>query len=81
LNPKRHKGDTKTFEELTFREQTQAMNMTALQFRKQLVAHLRRANEEGRFRDQIVRRRLKLLERILQDFAPPEIAIASSGSR
>jgi len=42
MNPKRHKDDTKTFEELTFQEQAKTMNMTALQFRKQLKAHLRR---------------------------------------
>jgi hypothetical protein len=71
MNPKRHKGDTKTFEELTFQEQTKTMNMTALQFRKQLTAHLRRAEAEGRASKRIVRTRLRLLESILQDFAVP----------
>jgi len=71
MNPRRHKGDTKTFEELTFQEQAKAMNMTALQFRKQLTAHLRRADAEGRASQRIARSRLRLLERILQDFATP----------
>ncbi len=68
MNPKRHKRDTKTFEELTFQEQAKTLNMTALQFRKQLNAHLRRADEEGRAPQRIVRTRLRLLERIVQDF-------------
>jgi hypothetical protein len=71
MNPKRHKRDTKTFEELTFQEQAKTMNMTALQVRKQLAAHLRRAEEEGRASQRIVRMRLRLLERILKDFATP----------
>ncbi len=69
MNPKRHKRDTKTFEELTFQEQAKTMNMTALQFRKQLAAHLRRAVEEDRDPQSIVRTRLRLLERIMEDFA------------
>ncbi len=68
MNPRRHKGDTKTFEELNFQEQAQAMNMTALQFRKQLTAHLRRADEEGRPRDQVVSARLALLQRIVEEY-------------
>jgi hypothetical protein len=71
MNPKRHKRDTKTFEELTFQEQAKTMNMTALQVRKQLAAHLRRAEEEGRASQRIVRMQLRLLERILKDFAMP----------
>jgi hypothetical protein len=68
VKPRRHKGDTKTFEELNFQEQAQAMNMTALQFRKQLAAHLRRANEEGRSPSEVLRSRLQLLERILAEY-------------
>lgn len=68
MNPRRHKDDTKTFEELTFQEQAKAMNMTALQFRKQLTAHLRRANEEGRPRGEVLTGRLGLLQRILEKY-------------
>jgi len=71
MNPRRHKRDTKTFDELTFQEQAKTTNLTALQFRKQLAAHLRRADEEGRASQRIVRTRLRLLERTLKDFAPP----------
>jgi len=65
---RRHKRDTKDFGELTFQEQARAMNMTALQFRKQLNAHLRLAAREGRDRKAILRTRLKLLQNILADF-------------
>ena len=68
MNQRRHQNDTKTFEELTFGEQIKAMNMTALQFRKQLTAHLRRADEEGRSRREVMNTRLNLLRRILDAF-------------
>jgi hypothetical protein len=68
VNPRRHKSDTKTFEELNFQEQAQAMNMTALQFRKQLTAHLRRVKEEGRPAPEVLSSRLQLLERILEEY-------------
>lgn len=68
MNPRRHKSDTKTFEELSFQEQAKAMNMTALQFRKQLAAHLRRADEEGRSRGEVLAGRLGLLQRILEKY-------------
>jgi hypothetical protein len=44
------------------------MNMTALQFRKQLEAHLRRADNEGRSRDAVLKRRLGLLRNILDRY-------------
>jgi hypothetical protein len=69
MNPRRHQSDTKTFEELTFEEQTKAMNMNALQFRKQLVAHLRRAEEEGRSSREVLKTRLTLLENIIDKYA------------
>ncbi len=71
MSSKRHKGDTKTFEELTFQEQAKTMNMTALQFRKQLKAHLRRAHADGMSSQRILHTRLQLLERILRDFTAP----------
>jgi len=42
--------------------------MTALQFRKQLEAHLRRAIAEGRARDAVLKSRLGLLQRILDQY-------------
>ena len=81
MQPRRHQNDTKTFEELSFEEQTKAMNMTALQFRKQLTAHLRRANEEGRSEQDVLRKRLKLLKNILdehQDGTNPNFVVSFS---
>src|SRR5688572_1201150 len=69
MNPRRHQQDTKTFAELTFEEQVKAMNMNALQFRKQLTAHLRRADEEGRSRLEVLNTRLNLLRNILDEYA------------
>jgi len=72
MNSRRHKGDTKTFEELTFQEQAKAINMTALQFRKQLSAHLRRVKEEDRLDPEgVLQDRLRLLERIIGDYSAP----------
>jgi len=50
------------------KEQAKTMNMTALQFRKQLEAHLRRASDEGRARDAVLKSRLGLLQRILNHY-------------
>ncbi len=63
---KTHKNRTKTFEELTFQEQAKVISMTALQFRKQLRAHLKRAKEEQRDVKQIREARLDLLRRIVK---------------
>jgi hypothetical protein len=64
---RRHKGDTATFEELDFHGQARAMNAAAAQFRKMLHANLRRAAAEGRNVDDVRRKRLGLLERVLAD--------------
>jgi len=76
MGHRRHKQDTKTFEELTFRERALAMNMTALQFRKQLKAHLRRASAEYRDTDDVLRARLELLESILGDHPKASFRVA-----
>jgi hypothetical protein len=68
---RRHKNDTKTFDELTFEEQAKAMNMCALQFRKQLNAHLKRAVEEERQIQKVLRSRLDLLRSIINDHDKP----------
>ncbi len=69
MNPRRHQNDTKTFAELTFAEQAKAMNMNALQFRKQLAAHLRRAEEERQSPREVLNARLNLLQNILGTYA------------
>ena len=65
LNVRRHKIVTKSFEDLTFKEQNQAMNRNALQFRKQLNAHVRKAKAEGHCEKEVVKGRIRLLNRIL----------------
>ena len=62
---KTHANYRNTFEELTFQQQARSISMTALQFRKELKAHLRRAKEEGKEVDKIREARLDLLRRIL----------------
>jgi hypothetical protein len=67
---KTHKGYTETFRELNFEEQAKAISMTALQFRKQVRAHMDRAAEEGKDVKQVVDARLGLLRKILEDLEP-----------
>ncbi len=53
--------------------------MTALQFRKQLVAHLRRADQEGRFVKAVLGLRLQLLERV-DEYKPVEPLLGAAVS-
>ena len=69
LHSRRHKTVIKTFEELTFKEQNQAMNRNALQFRKQLTAHLRKAKAEGHCTQTVLKGRLRLLDRIFGHYS------------
>jgi len=66
---RRHQNDTKTFEELTFKEQALAMNAAAAQYRKMIDAHLRRAEAEGRPAGVVRRVGIGLLERIVLDYS------------
>jgi hypothetical protein len=69
MNSRRHKTATKSFEELTFKEQNHAMNRNALEFRKQLTAHVRKAKEEGHCTQKVLTGRLRLLDRIFGHYA------------
>ena len=69
LNVRRHKTVTKTFEELTFKEQNHAMNRNALEFRKQLTSHVRKAKAEGRCTKEVLKGRLRLLDHIFVHYA------------
>jgi hypothetical protein len=69
LTARRHKTVTKSFEDLTFKEQNQAMNRNALQFRKQLNAHVRKAQAEGRCAKEVLKGRVRLLDRIFGHYA------------
>jgi len=66
---RRHQNDTKTFEELTFKEQALAMNAAAAQYRKMIDANLRRAEADGRSVARVRQTRLGLLERIIADYS------------
>jgi hypothetical protein len=68
-NLKRHKTATKSFEELSFKEQNHAMNRNALEFRSQLNAHVRRAKAEGHCTKTVLKGRLRLLDRIFGHYA------------
>ena len=64
LNSSRHKNVSKNFEDMTFQEQNHAMNRNALQFRRQLILHLRKAEADGRCTKEVLNRRIRLLGRI-----------------
>ena len=69
LSSKRHNTAKKSFEELTFEEQNHAMNRNALQFRRQLTAHVQKAKAEGHCTKELLNRRLRLLDRIFGHYA------------
>ena len=80
LSPRRHNTAKKSFEELTFEEQNHAMNRNALQFRRQLTAHVRKAKAEGRCTKELLNGRLRLLDRIFGHYAQELQAPAMSAS-
>jgi hypothetical protein len=47
-SPRRHKDDTKTFNELTFAEQARSINAHIVQLQQSIRAHLNKAESEGR---------------------------------
>jgi hypothetical protein len=81
MNSRHHKTATKTFEELTFREQNHAMNRNALEFRRQLRAHMRKAKAEGHCTQKVLKGRLRLLDRVFGHYAheieKPAITVSS----
>ena len=78
MNSKRHKTVSKNFEDMTFREQNHAMNRTALQFRRQLVIHLRAAKAHGRSPKDVLNGRVRLLGRLFESHAREIETSASS---
>jgi hypothetical protein len=69
FNSRHHKNVTKSFEELSFKEQNHALNRNALQFRRQIIVHLRKAKAEGRSTREVLKGRVRLLERIFGHYA------------
>jgi hypothetical protein len=80
LSSRRHHTVKKSFEELTFEEQNHAMNRNALQFRRQLTAHVRKAKAEGHCTKELLNSRLRLLDRIFGHYAKELEAPATSAS-
>ena len=66
-NSRRHKNVSKSFEDMTFKEQNHAMNRNALQFRRQLIIHLRKAKTDGRCTKEVLTRRVRLIGRIFDN--------------
>ena len=68
--PKRHKDDTKDFNELTFGEQARSINAHIVVLQRSIVAHLKRAEHEGRdasrVRDKCAGQLSRLLARVLK---------------
>jgi len=67
LTTKRHKNAPKSFEDMTFKEQSHALNRNALQFRRQLMSHLHKAKSDGHCTKEILDRRVRLLGRVLEN--------------
>ncbi len=65
---RRHQGDTKTFEELTFAEQAKAINIRVVGLERSVRAHLRRAAQQNRdvaqVRRKCINQVLRLLDRL-----------------
>lgn len=64
-SPRRHQGDTKTFEELTFAEQAKSINIHDVGLEHSIRAHLRRANRERRDVTQVGNKCKNQLRRLL----------------
>lgn len=75
LNSRRHKIVSKSFEEMTFKEQNHAMNRTALQFRRQLMIHLRTAKADGRCTKEVLNGRARLISRLFESHANETVGV------
>jgi hypothetical protein len=69
LNSRRHKHVSKKFEDMTFKEQNHALNRNALQFRRQLMLHLRKAEADGQCKKTVLKGRVRLLGRIFGNYS------------
>jgi len=61
---RRHKGDTKTFEEETYREQSRTINMEIVHLGKAIKANIKRALSEGKKNPKDIR--IKNLETLIE---------------
>lgn len=62
---RRHQGDTKTFEELTFAGQAKAINVRVVGFERAVRAHMRRAARDGRNIEQVRAKCIDQIRRLL----------------
>jgi hypothetical protein len=74
LSTRRHKTVSKSFEDMSFKEQNHAMNRNALQFRRQLIIHLRKAKADGHCTKTVLDRRTRLLGRVLENLKTATVA-------
>lgn len=67
---RRHKDDTKDFNELNFGEQARSINAHIVVLQRSIAAHLKRAESEGRdagrVRDKCTSQLRRLLDRVLR---------------
>jgi hypothetical protein len=63
-NIKRHKNDTKTFNELTFEEQAKSINAQISILKKAISAHSRNTQDGNRVHSQILQLNIKQLLRL-----------------
>jgi hypothetical protein len=67
---KRHKSDTKTFNELNWSEQSKSITATILQVEKVVKAHLKRAYKDGEdienTRDKCLNQLMRMVRRLQQ---------------
>jgi hypothetical protein len=75
MNSRRHKTVSKNFEDMTFKEQNRAMNRNALQFRRQLIIHLRTAKADGQCPKEVLDGRVRLLGRLFEGHAKEIVSV------
>jgi hypothetical protein len=63
---RRHKGDTKAFDELSYSEQAKAINALVLNLQRSITAHLRKADDEDRDCQTARAKCLSVVERMLR---------------
>jgi hypothetical protein len=65
VSKRRRKGDTATFEELEFKEQSNSIKANIMGLQQAILANARRADQEpGHDRDETLRKRIKQIENL-----------------
>lgn len=66
MTVKRHKNNTKTFEELTFSEQAKSINATINQIQSAMLYHINHSSEKEKTRDKCLLQTTRLLNRLIE---------------